>query len=430
MTNTQKAYFEVIDTEAFRRRATVWAFENFTHACLLDPSDTDYPHGTFPKVLAVGAFRIFPEKEYSDHFEGLKEFRKAHKSYLFGFLSYDLKNETEDLESRNPDRKGSPPCGFFEPLHLIFFRETGIEILSKGNPADVFEAVKQQTEEDRPLTPTFGKFTADFDRESYKTVVEKLRHHIEEGDCYEVNFCMGFHREAPGFKPVETYEKLRKVSPTPFAGLLRFGSHFTLCASPERFMKKEDIKLISQPIKGTIKRGKTAKEDQKLKDRLRNDPKELSENMMIVDLVRNDLAKTAQTGSVQAEELFGIYTFEKLHQMISTVSAKLSPVYRGTDALKAAFPMGSMTGAPKVKVMKLIEHYERSRRGIYSGSIGFLSPDNNFDFNVVIRSVFWNAETGICSFQVGSAITYDSRPEAEYDECMLKAQAVLEVLNG
>lgn len=198
----------------------------------------------------------------------------------------------------------------------------------------------------------------------------------------------------------------------------------------ERFLKKEGNKLISQPIKGTIRRGSEPTEDQALAEQLQNDPKERAENVMIVDLVRNDLARSSTPGSVQVEELFGIYPFPIVHQMTSTVSSRLRTECSGLDALKAAFPMGSMTGAPKIMSMQLIDRYELTRRGIYSGAIGYFTPEGNFDFNVVIRTLVYDASRQYASLQVGSAITYDSIPEKEYEECFVKIKGWIEALES
>ena len=188
--------------------------------------------------------------------------------------------------------------------------------------------------------------------------------------------------------------------------------------------------MVSQPIKGTIRRSFDKTEDERLKQSLRDSEKEQAENLMIVDLVRNDLAKSAKTGSIKVEELFGIYTFKKVHQMISTITATKKVSASISDVIKHAFPMGSMTGAPKIRVMEEIEKLECSTRDLYSGAVGFFDPIEDFDFNVVIRSIVFNAQTKKISFHVGSAITYDSDPEYEYQECLLKAESLIHVLTG
>jgi para-aminobenzoate synthetase component 1 len=203
-----------------------------------------------------------------------------------------------------------------------------------------------------------------------------------------------------------------------------------LSASPERFIKKSLNKLYSQPIKGTVRRAQDDAEDEKLKSALLASEKERAENLMIVDLVRNDLAKSSETGSVEVTELFGRYSFKQVHQMISTVSSTIIDGLNPVTAIANAFPMGSMTGAPKVMAMQLIEQYENSKRGLYSGAIGYFAPNEDFDFNVVIRSIQYNEERQYVNFEVGSAITIDSHAEQEYEECLLKASAMLRALGG
>ncbi|QNP51485.1 anthranilate synthase component I family protein [Hymenobacter qilianensis] len=265
---------------------------------------------------------------------------------------------------------------------------------------------------------------------AYLAAVESIREDILNGEVYELNLCQEFYAEHVTIEPVQTFLQLNSASPTPFAGFYKWQDQYLLCASPERFLRQQHDVLISQPIKGTIRRGLTPEQDEELRHQLRHNEKEQAENLMIVDLVRNDLARVAVTGSVQVPELFGLYSFRHVWQMVSTVQAQRRPDCDLVDTLRATFPMGSMTGAPKIRAMQLIEQYEHSGRGLYSGSLGVIWPSGDFDFNVVIRSLQFNAATGYLSFQVGSAITYDSVPEQEYDECLLKAKAMLEVLGA
>ncbi|MEA3318161.1 MAG: anthranilate synthase component I family protein, partial [Bacteroidota bacterium] len=253
--------------------------------------------------------------------------------------------------------------------------------------------------------------------------------HIKKGDIYEVNFCQEFYGKGE-LNPVKVYQRLNKISPTPFSCYGKFHSKYLISASPERFIKKEANKIISQPIKGTIKRGKNKQEDKELIKKLKNDKKERAENIMIVDLVRNDLSRTAKKGSVKVDELCGIYSFEQVHQMISTISCEIKSDENYVNIIKNAFPMGSMTGAPKIRAMKLIEKYEKTKRGLYSGAVGYISPERNFDFNVIIRSMLYNSESKYLSFIVGGAITSLSVPEKEYEECILKAEAMIKTLNN
>ena len=239
---------------------------------------------------------------------------------------------------------------------------------------------------------------------------------------------MEFFGKNPQFNPLLAFQKLNAQSPMPFAAFQKFNDKFLICASPERFLKKTDDKIVSQPIKGTIRRGKNLAEDNALKMQLQNSEKERAENMMIVDLVRNDLARSSTAGTVRVEELFGIYSYQNVHQMVSTVTATAKKGISFAEIIKNAFPMGSMTGAPKVSAMKLIEALEDTKRGLFSGAAGYITPNGDFDFNVVIRSILFDQSSGNLSFQVGSAITYDSIPEKEYEEVLLKAEAIFYVL--
>ncbi|MCH7535945.1 MAG: anthranilate synthase component I family protein [Bacteroidetes bacterium] len=260
--------------------------------------------------------------------------------------------------------------------------------------------------------------------------VGQIKEHIQQGDIYEMNFCQEFYADNAVIDPVEVYMGLNEKSPAPFSCFYKFKEKFLISSSPERFLKKTGNKIISQPIKGTVKRGKSDVEDVVLKEILAGNAKEQSENVMIVDLVRNDLSRSARLGTVEVEELFGIYSFEQVHHMISTVSAELKDDIHLVDVIKNAFPMGSMTGAPKVSSMKLIEKYEESKRGLFSGSIGYITPSGDFDFNVVIRSILYNEANQYVSFTTGSAITINSNAEKEYEECHLKGKALRQVLNS
>jgi para-aminobenzoate synthetase component 1 len=245
-----------------------------------------------------------------------------------------------------------------------------------------------------------------------------------------MNYCIEFYAQKLNVSPIDLYEKLNEVSPTPFSAFLKYHDKSLICASPERYLKKEGTRLISQPIKGTSPRGSNPFIDKANMEYLKTSEKERSENIMITDLVRNDLSRVAKKGKVKVEELCGVYSFRQVHQMISTISAEMDERYSWVDAIKATFPMGSMTGAPKLSAMKLIEKYEVTKRGLYSGSVGYVTPEGDFDFNVVIRSMLYNQKKGYLSFMVGGAITALAEPEKEYEECLIKASAIMKVLNA
>ena len=340
-----------------------------------------------------------------DSLEDLKSQLKNINSKAFGYLSYDLKNELEDLKSNNSDKLNFDSLFFFEGKNQTNFDVGDL------NPIPINTQVK---------------FDCDWSKEDYIKTVKEIQNHIIQGDIYEMNFCIEFYAKNVKISPFDLYLKLNKVSPTPFSSFLKNKDQYIISASPERFLKRIENRFISQPIKGTSKRDSDPVEDIKAKEYLQNSEKEQAENLMIVDLVRNDLAKTAITGSVRVDELFGIYAFPQVYQMISTISSEVKPGTNSIDVLKGAYPMGSMTGAPKVMAMNLIEKLELAKRGPFSGSIGYFDPNGNFDLNVVIRSLFYNESTKNLTFQVGSAITIDSDPESEYNECLLKAKAIFE----
>jgi len=378
-------------------------------------------------LLAAGV-RRFMKANAGNALEQLQQFRNEKGSWLFGHLGYDLKNEMEQLSSSHPDHIQFPDLFFFEPEVIIRLNENEM-IIEADNPEAVFKAIETTTAEKNVSSSSGINIQYRIERNEYIDIVEKLRQHILRGDCYEINFCQEFFTEKTVIDPVAVYQKLSKLSPNPFSALYKLSDQWLICASPERFLQKQGNKVLSQPIKGTAKRmiDDKAKDDDSRK-KLFNSAKDRSENVMVVDLVRNDLAKVCEEGSVKVDELYGIYSFPQVHQMISTVSGELKKNISFSEIIKATFPMGSMTGAPKKRVMELIEQYEKTKRGIFSGAVGYLSPQNHFDFNVVIRSIMYNAATNYLSFQAGSAITFYCDPEKEWEECLLKAEAITQVL--
>jgi para-aminobenzoate synthetase component 1 len=297
----------------------------------------------------------------------------------------------------------------------------------KKNPESVFAEI-QGIENSIVAQQSIPSIQPRISKKDYLYTINQLRQHILRGDCYEINFCQEFFATDAGIDPIAVYGKLSEISPNPFSCYYKLNDKYLLCASPERYIKKTGSKILSQPIKGTNKRSSTLFEDEQLKQDLISSEKDKSENVMIVDLVRNDLSKICQEGSVQVEELFGIYPFPQVYQMVSTISGQLQDGIDFTDVLTATFPMGSMTGAPKKRVMELIEQYEQTKRGIYSGCVGYISPEKDYDFNVVIRSIMYNYSNKYLSYQVGGGITFYSDAEKEYEECLLKAEAMKKVL--
>ena len=265
-------------------------------------------------------------------------------------------------------------------------------------------------------------------KDEYFQKLNSILNHIHRGDIYEMNFCQEFYSENSSIDPVKVYQRLNDISKAPFASFLKLNEAFLLSASPERYLKKDGDRVLSQPIKGTEKRAEDSKEDKRLKKALKKNPKEIAENIMIVDLVRNDLSQSAMKGTVKVEELCKVHTFEQVHQLISTIVCQVKKDLHPVDIIKSTFPMGSMTGAPKISAMKIIENIEETKRGLYSGAVGYFTPNGDFDFNVIIRSILFNAASKYISYSVGGAITAKSIPEKEYEECLLKAKAMRQVL--
>jgi para-aminobenzoate synthetase component 1 len=400
----------------------------FNICCFLDNHQYQLQPHAFECVAAAGSKETFTASA-GNVFEPLKAFSQKNPSWLFGHFSYDLKNEIEVLQSMHTDHLSFPDAFFFVPQTVMVLDQQFLHIHTEDkSEKKVFDEINAAVL-DSAETQTGFNIQSRFSRPEYLETIHQLKKHILSGDCYEINFCQEFFQEDVALQPLETYLQLSNISPNPFGGFYKLNEKYLLCASPERYLWKQDAVIISQPMKGTSKRNLDfIGEDEKIKQELKTSVKDKSENVMVVDLVRNDLSKISEEGSVKVDELYAVYSFPQVHQMVSTISGKPIEALNWTDYIKATFPMGSMTGAPKKKVMELIEKYERSRRGLFSGTIGYVTPEGDFDFNVVIRSILYNSERKYLSYQVGSAITFHSDPEKEYEECLLKAAAIKKVL--
>lgn len=379
--------------------------------------------------LALGAKRSLQLSETKGAFEQLRAFYRQATLPVFGFLSYDLKNDVEKLESRHPNVLAFPELCFFEPEYL--FRLEGNYVTAVSGEVEMlkkYETSMRNNKEGKEEILGHTDFSQRISQDEYLKIFERIQYHIHRGDIYEVNFCQEFFKEQTELIPGEVYHRLNALSIAPFSSYFAFKDYVIISASPERFMKRTGECVISQPIKGTIKRGNSSEEDEALKSALKNNPKEVNENTMIVDLVRNDLSHFAKRGTVTVEELCGIYTFKTVHQMISTVAAQVDMKIDSTALIKQAFPMGSMTGVPKIRAMQLMDELESFRRGPYSGALGYIQPNGDFDMSVLIRSLFYNRANKYLSFGVGSAITAGATAQLEYDECLLKAEALIKSL--
>lgn len=384
-------------------------------------------------ILAFGEGERFVMDE-NTKLQDLQQFIDQHAGkYIFGYLSYDLKEQIHHIPSKNQDHLKFPEAYFWVPKNVVRLHNENIAFLQGPKDAECYNFINTFLEEetDQNFHHNATQFTPRISKEAYIQKVIQLKEHIQLGDIYEINFCQEFYAENVELNfHLDTYFKLNAITKAPFSSYLKWDEFAVFCGSPERFLRKRGNKLNSQPIKGTAQRSKDKKEDDLWKQALENDPKERAENVMIVDLVRNDLSRIAVKDSVKVDELCAIYSFETVHQMISSISCEISENVSFTDVLKATFPMGSMTGAPKIRAMELIEMHESFKRGLYSGSIGYISPNGDFDFNVVIRTLLYNNKEKYLSCSVGGAITIQSDPEKEYAECMVKVKRILDGMNA
>jgi para-aminobenzoate synthetase component 1 len=398
------------------RKLLYWADRNYPYLAYFNPNDISYPYDGFKHQLFAAHTTIsFNDANSLSHFPRV------------GIISYDQKNAYENLNSSNPTLIDSPNTLFFVPEIKVMIMDNQVTIYHQ-QARKIYEEVQHTTLPPVSTIVNSPKVEPLLSRDSYDETFRTIQDHILEGDIYEMNYCMGYSGTFESMDAIEFYTRLCQKSPMPFSTFFKAKSKMVLGASPERFLKKTGNKLIAQPIKGSVRRGSTPTEDDALAAQLRNSEKEQAENLMIVDLMRNDLAKIAMLGKIEVEELFGIYRFKQLSQMISTVSCELKPGISLKEIFRQTFPMGSMTGAPKIKCMELIDRYENFKRGWFSGSIGYLDENSDFDWNVVIRSVIVDRAESKFYFAVGSAITSDADASQEYAECQLKAEAIFSTL--
>ncbi|MCU0399656.1 MAG: anthranilate synthase component I family protein [Algoriphagus sp.] len=407
--------FYSFNSTDWKEKLLYWANENFTYLAWTTGNAHEYKHGAFGNFLFLGNENLSEEELWS----------KA--SWKVGILGYDLKNRFENLTSQNPAFFPLPDFCFFSPDWILTIHPDGI---SSQNPIPEswIAAI------DRHDIPVEKKITCQIlpqlSEEEYLEKVVAIQKQIIEGNTYEANFCQAYSGEFETWDPISAFSKLNQLSKMPFAALFKAKTTWLVSASPERFLKKSGNQLITQPIKGTISRDTDPEKDNENRFHLLSSEKERAENLMITDLMRNDLAKVSKTGSVEVEELFGIYALPRVFQMISTVRSELLPNTSFKEIIKATFPMGSMTGAPKISTMEIIDREECFKRGWFSGAFGWINDQGDFDFSVVIRSIIADLDVKKLYFGVGSAITIDALASQEYKECALKAQAIFELLRA
>jgi para-aminobenzoate synthetase component 1 len=420
------------DSGDFKNKLQLWS-QNYKDSVWLDSNGHALDYSSYDAVLAVDAkTRLI--SGVAKAFDKLKEYHTATKDWIFGYLGYDLKNDIEALHSNNFDGLQFPDLYFFHPKKLFLFKRDVVEIRYLKEVANEIENDLEKIGHWKAgqfvNPPNNVKIKLRIHKDEYFRKVRRILDHIQRGDVYEANFCQEFYAEDTTIDPLTSYRHLNAISKPPFASFLKFDDKYLLSASPERYLKKKGEDLLSQPIKGTAKRSVDLTEDTMLKDRLMKDEKERSENIMIADLVRNDLSRVALKGSVKVRELSKVYSYKQVHHLISTIMAKAPESVHPVDILASTFPMGSMTGAPKISAMKIIEDMEETKRGLYSGAVGYIEPDGDFDFNVVIRSILYNETNKYVSYSVGGAITAKSDPLKEYEECLVKARAMRTVLEN
>jgi para-aminobenzoate synthetase component I len=428
----QKAIYKISPAEVtiLKTRMLNWA-NQFGILVFLD--NNAYPaHVDGYECLLAAGCHVPISNSGADPLLDLQQSFDQHPDWMFGHICYEYKDLMEpDCTSVHAPIIGFPLLQFFVPVTVCHIsRDMQLfTIESMEDPSMIYEAMMSTSDTVAKVISTGVSFSRIVGKDDYIATINQLREHIREGDCYEINYCTGGVAQNVDCDPLAVFNALNKLSPAPFAAFYKLHDKYMACASPERYLHKSGNKILSQPIKGTARRDKDPGKDDEIKSQLRQDKKELAENVMIVDLVRNDLARYCVTGSVKVDELFGVYTFPQVHQLISTVSGTLQPSLPFTAAIRASFPMGSMTGAPKIKVMQLIDQYEQSRRELFSGTIGYITPGGDFDFNVIIRSLFYNQTSGVLAYQSGGAITFDSDPAKEWEEMRLKAWALENIFN-
>ena len=416
-------------SDIFIAKTLSWLEKNFDNITYLNPNHyNNYPQKPFRHLIAFGS-EYAVQTDASQHiFTAWEEIRSRYsKDWLFVFVSYEGKNSVEELSSQKKQAIHFNTATFNIPQHVWEIGSNEIRILKGAGNSIIADILSDSIEEQTQQTAI--KIHHLVSRADYIEQVTTTQTYIREGNAYEINYCIPFVGKGK-LNAVDAYLKLNALAPMPFSSFYKFNTEYILSASPERFIKKEQATIISQPIKGTSKRGSSIEEDEKLKNILRHSEKEQSENTMIVDLVRNDLSRTAVAGSVHVPELSGMYTFPNVHQLISTVASTIDPSYSSIEVIKKCFPMGSMTGAPKVSAMQFIDAIEAVARGPFSGTVGYMDPEDNFDFNVLIRSIFYNSSAEEIFMGAGSAITSYADAATEYDECILKITPMITILSN
>ena len=355
-----------------------------------------------------------------------EEYIQTKENEKFCFISYDLKNNFENLTSRNEDKVDFPLILAWEPQLIFIYNTQGSLEIHYTNEKSQQQVVAilnwnrrtNKLAEDAEIKTKTSKL-------EYQQAFDKITNYIKKGDLFELNFCKEFYVNDINVESIALYEIMKGRTQANFCVYAQLKNHIVICISPERFITKKGNTILSQPIKGTKKSSSNQKEKQEFIQQLRDSPKDRAENTMAVDVVRNDFSKICVPGTVHVPNFCDVVDYGNVIQMFSTIVGELKPNISFIEILRAVFPMASMTGAPKIRAMEIIEELESSKRGLYSGTIGYILPNGDFDFNVVIRSIIYNRKNRYLSFHTGGAITIQSQMEEEYKETELKASSLI-----
>ncbi len=420
------------------------------YAFFLDSSNGDKKLGRY-SMMGCEPFLVFRSKarrislEWADgkrqEFDGdpfleLKKLMARYKdegpgffpfgSGCVGYFAYDMKNLVERLPEKARDDLDLPDCilGFYDSAVVYDHACDEFHVTGRGLGLEkILSEARRQ--ENAPPPPSPAEPEPNFTVREYVRAVEKAKEYIRRGDIYQVNLSQRFETGFSG-DPFSLYCRLRDASPAPFSAYLDFGEVKILSSSPERFLLKRGDYVETRPIKGTRPRGEDARGDASLERDLAASAKDRAEHVMIVDLERNDLGRVCEYGSVRPSEMFSLERYSTVFHLVSTVSGRLRPGTDALDCLRAAFPGGSITGAPKIRSMEIIEELEPVKRSIYTGAIGYISFDGNMDTSIAIRTIVIKGKKAY--FQVGGGIVADSDPEAEYQETLDKARGMMAAL--
>ena len=423
MVTRSKTDFNVKNYPNIKAQLLDWA-GGFSPVAWYDSNDYPHQNNDYDALLAL---ETFEENPWHTSEKALQT--ALGTDWLFGFFSYEYNAAWEHVTPTNPSFLSVPQLQFFKPKKIWLLKGDLLTALylESDNPAVDFACITNSTTRTEASLTTID-LSPRISKDIYLQHASALKQHIMRGDIYEVNYCMEWYTDEVDVSPMALFNALNRIGKTPFSAFLSFDNTYLMSASPERFLQRRGDALMSQPIKGTAARHEDAVIDKSVAEALKLDAKERAENIMITDLVRNDLSRIAQKGSVAVSEQCAVYPFAQVHQMISTVKAQCDSTFTSLDVINACFPMGSMTGAPKQRAMELINQYEHGQRGLYSGAVGYFAPNGDFDFNVVIRSLVYDAASKYLSTHVGSALTAAADPSKEYDECQLKVKAIKRVL--